>query len=316
MATIRIYCKETIEEALDFHKEITGSDFFECFETSRPSVIRTAERGRASEWMVDLESGKIYFITEAPDKLLILNELTLHSVMDDGPFNEALIFSDKITFLRSRFGRGPGTRAALAKIGKVVTRCGDYLLATDGRREQSTATLTNNRKDSTMADNKHQIELVAKGEPGEKHVVRAKWTSADEWHVLAAFDAWLEVAECVGETVKTLVYDNPVVAIEITKSERGITRREATRVVHQFMEADDADLETEVVEEAMRFFFDVVANSDNWKQGIDAWIPEDDYDETAVAVRYFTSTDLSVSSCPIKEGKNYIHVQADQKGRA
>ncbi len=115
-----------IEDALLKHYLITGSDFFECYENSKFSTIRLAERGRIANWMVDRETGDIYYLTVCEDKLIVLNKLSLSYCMHDSPFhivefkekNEAL---GEILIIEEQAARDSETRKALAKAKTFVT---------------------------------------------------------------------------------------------------------------------------------------------------------------------------------------------------
>jgi len=124
MATqIRIQCCETIDEALAKHAQITGSEFFECYENSKRSTVKCAEWNRESMWMVDLDKGDIYYITECPDRLLVLNKLSLCSCMDNNPFKTVCVSEGLITIYDDGRGhsRSAISRKALAALNVIVT---------------------------------------------------------------------------------------------------------------------------------------------------------------------------------------------------
>ena len=112
-----------IEDALAKHKEITGSDFFECYENSKHSIVRAAESGRISEYMVDLATGDIYYIFDCPDHLLVLNRLSLHACLHNGPFHEVFVGEYTITFHRDGhrgYSRSKESRKELAAASTIV----------------------------------------------------------------------------------------------------------------------------------------------------------------------------------------------------
>jgi len=121
MATIRIERHANSADALAQHKQITGSDFFECYESSKCSILRLAETLRVGEYMVDIQTGDIYYIARCPDGLLILNKLTLYSCMDDSPFHKVIISENEIViFEKIEFARDKVTRQILSETETIV----------------------------------------------------------------------------------------------------------------------------------------------------------------------------------------------------
>lgn len=72
-----------LDEALEMHKEITGGNFFECFENEKPRKESIIEEVRVKKYMVD-EKGGIYYLVKGRHSEIILNRLTLHSMLTGG----------------------------------------------------------------------------------------------------------------------------------------------------------------------------------------------------------------------------------------
>jgi len=121
VATIRIERHANSADALAQHKQITGSDFFKCYENSKCSTLRLAETFRVNEYMVDIQTGNIYYIARCPDGLLILNKLSLYSYMDDSPFHKVIISENEIMILGEiEFARDKVTRQILSETETIV----------------------------------------------------------------------------------------------------------------------------------------------------------------------------------------------------
>jgi len=120
--TMQVECFPDIQDALDEHKRITGSDFFECYQNTKPSTIRIANDRRECYWMVDRVTGDIYYLTRCPDKLLMLNKLSLGCYMNDSLFHEVNFnHEDNITITSRTFSRSRESRIRLAANDIVVT---------------------------------------------------------------------------------------------------------------------------------------------------------------------------------------------------
>lgn len=79
---------DTLTEALDMQKEITGGNFFDGFQHD---LKRYAEN---DSYYVDTESGDIYYVYECDVK--ILHKMKLHSSLSSAGFNAVSLWGDEI----------------------------------------------------------------------------------------------------------------------------------------------------------------------------------------------------------------------------
>ena len=114
---------ESIENALDAHKVITGSGLFDGYENSKAPRLKTIETGRVGVWMVDQATGDIYYLFEDDrNGLRLLNKLSLGACLDNSPFQRVqLDHEDGIMFIgNADYSKSNKARRLMGKAEWIV----------------------------------------------------------------------------------------------------------------------------------------------------------------------------------------------------
>lgn len=112
---------ETFQDALDLNERIVGRKFYEGYENVQRTTESSHDRGNFSDWRVSTE-GDIYYIYTCPDSLRILHKLSMHTCIDNGGFDRAIIDDTGIVVHRKNWGNTPQNRKIMADKGFIITK--------------------------------------------------------------------------------------------------------------------------------------------------------------------------------------------------